>query len=473
MKRLFMVILLPLLVTNGFGQHQELNEKPGLWKSKEAVDDSSSLLAAFRKGKVSGHFRYNFMATDNAKGLSDYHAHAAGGGIKFESAGFRSFQFGISGFFAFNLGSTNLATADPKTGQPNRYEIGLFDIEDLSNKSNLSRLEELYLKYNFKKTATLTLGKQLINTPFINLQDGRMRPTAVEGLWADINLPFQLKIEAGYLYGISPRSTMRWFKPGESIGLYPQGLATTGRKANYRDNLKSSAIALLGLTYSRGPNWKWQLWNLYADQLFNSLLLQADFQQELSTKDKIYASVQAIRQDAIDKGGNPDPDKTYFEKGGHSQTFGARAGWKNERLDISVNFNRITSAGRYLLPREWGRDPFFTFLPRERNEGLGDVTAWVGKMGYLFPKARIRAQVAAGHFALPDVTNHILNKYGMPSYNQLNLDLRYGFPHPFEGWTAQLLYVYKRKLGNTYNDEKYVINKVNMSLYNLVLNFNF
>ena len=68
----------------------------------------------------------------------------------------------------------------------NRYEIGLFDIEDPSNKKDIDRLEELYLKYNFKN-ATITVGKQLINTPFINLQDGRMRPTVVEGVWTEIN----------------------------------------------------------------------------------------------------------------------------------------------------------------------------------------------------------------------------------------------------------------------------------------------
>ena len=30
----------------------------------------------------------------------------------------------------------------------------------------------------------------------------------------------------------------------------------------------------------------------------------------------------------------------------------------------------------FLMPREWGREPFYTFLPRERNEGLGGVNAW-------------------------------------------------------------------------------------------------
>jgi hypothetical protein len=64
--------------------------------------------------------------------------------------------------------------------------LALFDLEDPGNKANMDRLEELYLKYNFKKSEII-FGKQLINTPFINLQDGRMRPTGVEGLWFHFN----------------------------------------------------------------------------------------------------------------------------------------------------------------------------------------------------------------------------------------------------------------------------------------------
>ena len=63
-------------------------------------------------------------------------------------------------------------------------------------------------------------------------------------------------------------------------------------------------------------------------------------------------------------------------------------GWKNNRWETTLNYNRITTHGRYLMPREWGRDPFFTFFPRERNEGLGDVHAIVGKLNYKIPALR-------------------------------------------------------------------------------------
>ena len=144
MKKILITFLLSLLHVAVNAQHQELNEKPGVWKNGEKEqEDTTSILHAFKKGKVHGHFRYFFMATDNASGLTDYYANAAGGGIKYETAPFKKFQLGISGFFAFNIGSSNLAMPDAKTNQLNRYEIGLFDIEDPDNKKDIDRLEEL------------------------------------------------------------------------------------------------------------------------------------------------------------------------------------------------------------------------------------------------------------------------------------------------------------------------------------------
>ncbi|MEI2740289.1 MAG: OprD family outer membrane porin [Chitinophagaceae bacterium] len=472
MRKLFTLIVLLWTSHNLLGQHQEVNEKPGLWKEKETEADSTSLLSAFKRGHASGHFRYYFMATDNKAGLTDYYAHAVGGGIKFETAKFKNFQLGVSGFFVFNIGSSNLAIPDTKTNQMNRYEIGLFDIEDPANKSDIDRLEELFIKYHLENSS-ITFGKQLLNTPFINLQDGRMRPTEVEGLWSEINHLKKVKFQLGYLYGISPRSTVKWYKAGESIGLYPVGVNTDGNKSGYSGNLESDGIFLMGITYQYNKNLKMQLWNQFTENIFNSALMQADYEYSLANKSKIVAAVQLVRQDAINDGGNTDPAKTYYARNTKAYTFGSKIGWKNDRWETTINYNRITKHGRYLMPREWGRDPFFTFLPRERNEGLGDVHAFVGKVNYKIPSLRFTASVAVGYYDLPEVNNYSMNKYGLPSYNQLNIDLRYQFAGFLKGIETQLLYVYKGKEGNTYGNDKYVINKADMSLWNLVINYQF
>ena len=125
------------------------------------------------------------------------------------------------------------------------------------------------------------------------------------------------------------------------------------------------------------------------------------------------------------------------------------------------------------MQREWGRDPLFTFLPRERNEGLGDVHAILGKINYTVVPERFTLGLGLGHYQLPDVKNTRLNKYGIPAYVQANLEIRYFFSGLLEGLDVQYLLASKFNAGETYSNDKYVINKVDMQVHNLVLNFHF
>lgn len=437
----------------------------------EQKADSSSLLWAFKHGKTEGHFRYFFMATDNKKGLTDYHAHATGGGLRFESARFHGFQLGIGGFFIFNTGSSDLLKPDPATQQMNRYEIGLFDIEHPSNKNDIDRLEELFISYGWKNQS-VKIGKQIINTPFINPQDGRMRPTGVEGAWYQ-NKSKRTQINAGVLWKISPRSTVRWFNIGESMGVYPQGVSESGSPSAYKNNITSNYVALFGITQKLNTRLKIQLWEQLVDQVFNTVMLQADQDFGSDESAHVYTSVQGIMQQSLKDGGNTSPALTYMQKGSNALSFGARVGFKTKEEDVSLNYNRITGNGRYLMPREWGRDPFFTFLPRERNEGFGNLNAWMLQYKRKFGKTGLQSQIGLGYYQLPDVLDVRLNKYGMPSYTQFNVDVQYNFSGALNGAQLQCLYLYKGGNGNTYNNDKYVIHKVNTSLFNLILNYRF
>jgi hypothetical protein len=455
-------------------QHQELQERPHIWRGHQYIkEDSGSLLHAFKKGSMEGHFRYFLCVTDNKPGLTDYHAQATGGGIRYETAPFHGFRFALSGFFIFDLGSSNLAQRDPKTGQPNRYEIGLFDAENANNRNDINRVEELYLSYT-KVNTRITYGKQLINTPFINLQDGRMRPTGVEGIWLDSRVLSKLRIEGGWIGAVSPRGTVRWFDGGASIGVYPVGLNPDGTPSGYAGNVQSKGVGMLGLDYKPSASFNLQQWNMWIEGVSYSALAQVNFMKNLPGNRQFGASIQTITQHALGAGGNEDPQKTYMSRGARSFTFGAKTSFRTGAWEHSLNYNRITAVGRYLVPREWGRDPFFTFLPRERNDGLGDVHALVLKSGWTSKNRAIKYNLGGGYYRLPDVRNTRLNKYGMPSYVQLNSDLRYQFRKGFlQGLDAQLLVVVKRNAGEIYQNLKYVFNKTDMVLYNLILNYHF
>lgn len=467
---LFIALLLPMRPV--LAQGKGLQDKPGNGKSVVGKPDSSSLLAAFKRGSVHGHFRYFFMHTDNEQGLTDYAAHAVGGGLKFETAAFHGIQLGIGGYFIYNLHSADLSLTDPQTKQGNRYEIGLFDIQDPSNRHDINRLEELYLAYRIKRNR-FRLGKQMLNTPFINLQDGRMRATITEGIWVESENTGSWNWEGGYLYRISPRSTVNWFSAAASIGIYPSGVNPDGTKSGYAGNLRSAGLFLGGVSYKTKSGWSYRFHQLLAANMFQTSLIQVEWDKKGKDRPAGFAGLQLIPQFALNKGGNPDPAKAYFTQSGYSLTISARAGWRNRHWETSLNYTRITKAGRFLMPREWGREPFYTFLPRERNEGAGDVHAILLKVNYNTKTNRWKPFLGIGYYQLPDVKHAALNKYAMPSYIQVNAELRYSFKGALSGMETQLLYVYKANRGNTYNDLKYRFNKTNMHQLNWVVNYSF
>lgn len=435
--------------------------------------DTSSLQYFFRSGEFYGHARYYFMATDNEGPLTDYYANAFGMGIGYETKAYKGFQIGISGFFINNLLSSDLTKNDPLTGQKSRYELGQFDVLDPERKTDMDRLEDLYLKYSHKKSF-IKLGKQHIRSPFINPQDGRMRPTLVEGAlfeWANLE---KIQIEGGYIYKISPRSTVDWFDIGESIGIFPSGVNPEGKPSRYVGNLHSRYVAYAGMHLHPTKQTHVEIWNQHIDHILNTSLLQAEHSFSLKKTLKIKLAGQYIEQHSIGHGGNHDPALTYVPEGNTARTFGFRVGLvKPEHWTLRLNYNRITRTGMYLNPREWGRDPFFTFMARERNEGFSDAHAFNVNYVHTFKSSGWKSQLSAGYFKLPDVRDFARNKYGMPSYWQVNADVRYLFKDFMKGLEVHFLYVYKGEVGKTYDSYNFVFNKVNMSLYNLILNYHF
>jgi outer membrane porin, OprD family len=434
--------------------------------------DTSSLLSAFKQGKVEGHFRLFFMSTNNDEPLSDYYALAFGGGLNYKTKSFKGFQLGIGGFYIWNLSSSDLTKPDPLTNVMNRYEVGQFDQTNPSNKKDLQRLEDFFIKYNFKNSF-IKFGKQVIKTPFINPQDGRMRPTGEQGFWMELNELKKTKLEFGWLTHISPRGTVKWYRGASSIGIYPAGVSINGVKSDYKNNLNSKGIAIAGITYSLNKQIKLQAWEHWVENIFSTMLIQANGDFAIEKNKKIIAGIQYIHQQAVNNGGNIDRSKTYFDPSQKVNIYSGRAGIQFKRSLIRLNYSYITKGGRFLFPREWGREPLFTFLARERNEGLGNVNAFTINFLHDLFKQKLNTEIGAGYYKLPDVKNARLNKYGFPSYYQLSIDVKYSFSGLLDGLNAELLYLYKKRTGEVYEDLKYVINKADMCQLNIIINYDF
>jgi hypothetical protein len=294
-------------------------------------------------------FRYFHLETDNEKVLPDYAANAFGTEVGYSKSFLKNWKIDLSGSISTSfLNSSNLATS--------RYEIGLFDQATTGNQDFLTRIEKASLSYQTNKLK-IKLGRQVLNTPFINPQDGRMRPSSVGGIFAEYK-----NFTLGYLYEMAPRGTLGWSSVAESIGYYPVGVASDGKKSTYAGHVTSAGIFMAGVD----QKWKeisFKFHDLFVENLLQSALISAEFTKPIQGG-KWINGIQFIKQHSL-------CDNLYAEKNNHASVISLKTGLEYKRWNGSLNFTKMSAEGRYLLPREWGKDPFYTFMPRERNEGLG------------------------------------------------------------------------------------------------------
>ncbi len=446
-KRIGVIIISLFTYAGAHGQDAKPDEKfedDVLSVSQGKTDSLQHLLHHF--GTFQGHMRSHFMHTVNLGSNIHYYALAAGGGLAYYSPVIRNFQVGLSGFIIYNLTSSALGS---ENGYSNRYELGLFDITNPDNHNDLDRLENLYIRYylNEHQRSFIQAGKFSLRTPLINLQDGRMRPNLQEGLWFEYKEPGKLKARGGVLWRTSPRSTANWYDMGGSIGIYPNGRAVNGEPASYFGHVKTKNIFIANVEWQPLQNLTYQYWNYYADHLFNVALQKTEIRKK-NMAVTWSGGFQYLWERSLSDGETPVQEQ-YIGHEEQSHVLSGRMAFirNNNEAEWSVNYTRITAHGRFLFPREWGNETFFTFNNRERNEGAGNVHAvLLEHQRYLDKTKRMSIRVLAGLYRMPSVDDPRLNKYAMPSYYQLGLHGHYRFKGFLYGLQARMIYTYKGTL---------------------------
>jgi hypothetical protein len=112
----------------------------------------SSFVGALTKGNITGQVRLMSISTWNKADLSDYSAGAVGLTLGYQTLSFKGFRLTMSGSLTQQIYSPTFSIPDPKTLQLNRYEWGMFDFTNPTNKDMLLRLQELNLQYRSKKS---------------------------------------------------------------------------------------------------------------------------------------------------------------------------------------------------------------------------------------------------------------------------------------------------------------------------------
>lgn len=476
MLRNFTFVVISLfLYENSFAQHSEASAKDTRTIFNEQIRQSDSLQGVLHNyGTFEGHIRSVFMNTVNQGSNPDYFAIASGGGLAYYSPIIKNFQVGMSGFIIYNLASSDLGK---KNGLINRYELGLFDITNPENHGDLDRLENLYLRYylNSHRKSFLQVGKFHMSTPLMNLQDGRMRPNLQEGAWLEIKDHEKIKLKGGWIWSISPRSTIRWYGVGESIGIYPSGRATNGTPATYSGTVKSKNVFIGNVAWQPFENVRYEYWDYYVDHLFNISLQKVEIKKN-SGNNTWLAGFQHLWEKSISEA-TIAPETQYINPDEQSHVFSGRIALTNNtsKKEWSANYTRITSHGRFLFPREWGSETFYTFNNRERNEGAGDVHAvMLEHIRYLDKEHHLSVRTLAGVYKMPVVNDARLNKYAMPSYYQFNLQARYKFKGFLHGLQTQMLYTYKGSLDRQPESQPQLVhNKTDMHHFSIVMDYYF
>ncbi|RYE13593.1 MAG: porin, partial [Sphingobacteriales bacterium] len=393
-----------------------------------------NLKEVFTKGRAEGHVRNFFMATSNKGSLSDYYANATGARLGYTTARVKGFRIGFAGIFTYNTFSSNLQEPDSLSGKLPKYELELFDVEHPENQHDLDRLEELYLEYK-NRQLTAMVGRFSFQSPLINPQDGRMKPYAVQG--AKITIPVKKTgiVTLAWLSRFSPRSTVNWYSTSEAIGIYTTGVSADGIASEYGHQTQTKGVAVAGAQFAPSEKLEGEVWNYWLHNISNTTYNRAIWKPRKGIK----LGGEALYQQQSGNGGNPDPALAYFPDQ-QQWLVGGMLAYEPQKWHFSANYLHIAGHGRFLFPREFGREQFFTTVSRGRLEGVGNAKAFTLRMRRNWA-SQFSAELALTKTWLPGASNYQFNKYSAVSYVNTLLDIQYRpTAKVLEGLSLRLLY---------------------------------
>ncbi|MBO3697912.1 hypothetical protein [Roseivirga sp. E12] len=420
-------------------------------------------------GELTGAFKTRYMRTANRKDLADFSATVAYGYLKYtyEVKNWLSFGGQVNGLA--HAGIDNITKRDPLTGSGPIYEANLWNPNYLNGNTEFA-LPQLYAQLTFNRHK-ITLGRFLMESPIVNSEPWPF-PNAMQGIWYDYSANKDLRIQLGGIQNISPRFTAQFDGIGETIGLIAAGVDKDGNPSGYPGNVNSNFLLVGNANYSFSESVTIDLWNYYTDNVSNTIYLEPS----LKLENDLSIKTMLIYQFKVGEGGNENPLLAYLEDGHQAMQFGFRVEKKHNNSTFQLNFSRITNKGRMLLPRELGKEPFYTFQRRTRVEGMQNVTSimvkWQRNWENESRKMRLFTSMGSNKLAKPD--NAQENKLRLPSHLHWDASLKYEPKKAsFNGFSAEMLLAYRFLNEEIGNDERARINRADFAHVDLILAYTF
>lgn len=458
-----LVILLLLDGIPAYSQHPDND-------TNDSTSNETLFGDKLKTGNFEFHLRSFFMHTENQAGLLDYSTWGTGAGLGYFSPRWKGLGIGFSGFFVFRHFETNLTSLDPATGMRNRYELTLFDLHHPENHHDMDRLEEFYISFK-KEKFSAWFGRHHFESPLLNASDNRMRPNLFSGLSVDYRLG-KVRLTGAWFTHLISRGSLEWLSVEESLGFYDTGRNPKGSDEDYHHHLDSKGIGVVGLEYEK-DGLQLKSWTYLAEGIFATSFVEATGNSSIKNGSRFLYGIQGFYQSSVGDGGNSELIRAYTLPGEKTHGGGLRTGIHFGQSEFTLNYLGISDSGRFLFPREWGREKFFVSMPRERFEGMGGVHA----LGFLYDQTfiheKLKVSLGVSHVQTPDLENIELNKYGLPNYYHFTGLIDYRFSGFFKGLDLQFLVANKKEDRDRKIPLEYVINRVNMTNYNLILDYRF
>lgn len=461
-QRHFLFILLSLFTFNSkgvIGQHG----------SKESTNGSLKSLSEFIKdGKLHFHTRTNGMSTINEGASEDFFTIGQGLDLIYYTPKFHGFQIEVSGFMTFSWAEYNLINDVTSEYNNSRYEKALYDIHNPISTHYSNMLDEIILSYHHKDLE-IKLGNQTFESPLLNKNYNRLRPNVFQGL----SLHYEhnsFNFSAAWFISEIVRGTMHSEAIENTFGVYGQGINRFGESSNYHGNISTHGIGIIGVE-KENMHSKSQLWNYTSENVFNLSFLQHDYKAEKENL-TILLGGQAFYETPLNNGGNSDPDLAYIHKGQSTFGVGGQIGIDlHENHEFTFNYLGISDQGRYLFPREWGREKFYASQTTELFDGYGGLNAYVLRYRFNSKNKQHESIISGGIIDQPNIDNLRLNKYQLDDYYHFLIEHKYHFKNYFEGLDIRFLVTYKTELDGHEMTAQQRLNKVEMIHFNLVLDY--
>lgn len=430
MRSLLILFLSLLFLNSSYGQDEH----------EEATYDTvvnRTISDVFRHGHLHGHIRNMYMHTINDGELQDYWANATGGALRYETGIYKNFSAGVKGIFTYNTFSSDLNKKDPITGKSAAWEKELYDYTRPEEKKDLDRLEELYISYHHKRSV-VSYGKIDINEgPLFLRRDGRMKPFVFRGLWSQIHEWEHHDIYAGWINGVSPRGITEWYPINEAIGINNNGYEPDGSKSHYHETAETKGIGILGWNGEIKEHIDFKIWNFYFHNMMYTLWLQMDGHYK-----DFYGGAQYVYQHPVGNQYDLEYNSRYMQPDEEANVVSFKTGYKKGQFDFSLAYLHAFDTGRFLFPRELGREDFYVSQPRSYIDGFGDLDVYMVRVGYnpeFIPGAHIDLRLSRTQTT--GTTGYEFNKYGLASFDQINAIINYKMHGSLKGLNLKLWYI--------------------------------